>query len=360
MVAPLFDRPPKVKQSFLPNGFPSDFDQSDFRTAQKAPFNVVSSYQRQVGKYQQVPDNTHVYLGESGCNAQSLPTQFYNDSLYLEARNKAYANFKDKVYDDAQLGVDFAESRSSLSMIASSCTTLVKAANQIRKLDFLGAAQTFRMKFIPKGVSVRKSFANNWLEYYFGWTPLIGGIFDSIEVLNNPVKQFTKQTGGSHRDLNLDLTTDFGDWKRIRTGGIRFSSFQGGTIRAITDRGLHSLDQFGLLNPAGILWELVPFSFVVDWFANVGQVLSSFSDFAGMEMIGTHTSWKIETFVRGMNVWTASGSPPVPNLTWSGTGVWAGRNPGLTSPVFNISQLKLPSKERALTAVSLLTQILSK
>jgi hypothetical protein len=36
---------------------------------------------------------------------------------------------------------------------------------------------------------------------------------------------------------------------------------------------LNSWGSFGLLNPAAVAWELLPFSFVVDWFLPVGRYL---------------------------------------------------------------------------------------
>jgi hypothetical protein len=274
------------------------------------------------------------------------------------AYNKAYERLKGNVYTQAQLGVDFVEYRQALGMIASTATTLVKVARSIKKLDFIGASRALRMKFIPKGVSARKSFANNWLEYHFGWEPLVRDIYDSLEVCNNPLNAFTRTRGSGAESWNSGFAQHNINYD-INEGWLsRYSCWEGLTVDAIHNSTTHALDQFGVLNPVAIAWELVPFSFVVDWFVNVGQVLSSYSDYAGMSLRNTWSSgvWRI----RGsgtLSPYTGSGYPGRRNYTF--TAARFDRATSLTSPTFALKQLRLPSKIRSLTAVSLLTQALS-
>lgn len=44
--------------------------------------------------------------------------------------------------------------------------------------------------------------------------------------------------------------------------------------------------RLGLLNPLAVLWELVPLSFVLDWFVPVGRYLSSLDAMAGTSLLG--------------------------------------------------------------------------
>lgn len=329
------------------------WDQSVLRSAQKPPFDAVSPYGRYSGVYaQSVAPNL---VGAFPYDASQF-TYRYSSSLMSQASNEAYEKFRGKIYDKVGLGVDFAEYRQSLSMMARTCGTLFKAALQIRKFDFLDAAKTLRMHFVPKGVSVKKSFSNNWLEFHFGWEPLVKDIYESVEVLNNPLKAFELVRGKRQFVLSESVIENTGSTSRVLFPVSSYTVYQGGRVSAITDRGLHSLDQFGVLNPAEILWELVPFSFVVDWFANVGQVLSSFSDFAGMTLKDTYTTRKYTISYWGMlrdNVTRRS------IYTVQMSGQFTTRAVGLTTPVLNVKRLRLPSSTRAVTALSLLIQQLS-
>lgn len=53
----------------------------------------------------------------------------------------------------------------------------------------------------------------------------------------------------------------------------------------VADPNARLASQLGFVNPAVVAWELVPFSFVVDWFVNVGDVLSSYTDFLGFKFL---------------------------------------------------------------------------
>jgi len=51
----------------------------------------------------------------------------------------------------------------------------------------------------------------------------------------------------------------------------------------ILDPGAFTREKFGLANPAVIAWEVVPWSFAVDWFIPIGDVLSAASATSGLK-----------------------------------------------------------------------------
>jgi hypothetical protein len=325
---------------------------------QKAPYNLPLPYDYGCG---------FIAPGGSGFDTIGGP-RHQADAMILanyEQRygdlvvNNAYEKFRSATYDSAGLGVDFVEYRQALGMVTNTLVTLGKFTNAVRKFHFGEAAKLLRMKFIPKNVNLRKSWANNWLEYHFGWEPLVRDIYDSVDVLNNPIKRFSATKGvatafnESRWSNNLGSITDFGHWR------TEYLCKQGGSVKAITSGTSHALDQFGLINPASLVWEVVPFSFVVDWFANVGDVLRSLSDFAGMTLERTYATFIVRSVEFGTNVvnpgfTVAPGVSPVRN--YSGYGIYVSRVNHLYSPVFSVKPLRLPSAIRGVTASALLSQ----
>jgi hypothetical protein len=50
---------------------------------------------------------------------------------------------------------------------------------------------------------------------------------------------------------------------------------------------LNTLNIWGLTQPVEAIWELIPFSFIIDWFFNVGETLASFTPNYGIESLAS-------------------------------------------------------------------------
>lgn len=136
-------------------------------------------------------------------------------------------------------------------------------------------------------VSLAKATSNAWLEYRYGWKPLILDTQQIIkEVRNSSVKgngkfkvartskRFTKKDKADAYLTGSGLYTTTG----VATHEIE-CDVSAGVIYAARNRSLagllaktSGLDSRSLPSTA---WELVPFSFVVDWFVNVGDWLQA-------------------------------------------------------------------------------------
>jgi hypothetical protein len=324
------------------------------RCYQKAPFNLALPYYLDYGEYS--PGFTNA-LGSNRHDALNLVGAYLDNVQFTLMANRAYDNFRNKIYEKVQLGVDFAELRKSYAMITSAASALIGFTRSVRRLEFERAAKALKMRAPPRGVRKDKNWSSNWLEYFYGWSPLVKTIYDSCGIANEPVKVF-KAIGGAQTvyqngswNENAGSVTSYGSW---------WSSYdyrQGGQVKSI-DADTFTLAQLGLTNPYSIAWELIPFSFVVDWFLNVGQMLETLSDFKGMILENTfHTQLYRNGEVGGvkLNPGFSSSSPP---RYFSGTSMMLRREQGLTQPAFAIKKIALPSKTRALTAVALLNQVL--
>jgi hypothetical protein len=56
----------------------------------------------------------------------------------------------------------------------------------------------------------------------------------------------------------------------------------------IPNGAISVVDAFGLSNPLTVAWEIIPFSFVVDWFLPIGDALKGLTAFSGLEF---HDGW---------------------------------------------------------------------
>jgi hypothetical protein len=160
----------------------------------------------------------------------------------------------------------------------------------------LGAPSWIKKIFRLPLRSKSKVFSEEFLEYIYGWKPFLAdirGIFDSFKHTFDRIDKWNQIVGhviksnGKIQDINFSTSgTHVLDSNRR----IRWTISQVGSIHGsmtYTPLPFTELDKFGIkwkgvlqslgIRPdAEIIWDLLPLSFVVDWFFNVGEWLHQF------------------------------------------------------------------------------------
>lgn len=325
------------------------------RYRQARPYNIPTDYYAYTGTANGTVTGPISY----GPGADQGPDVNYfsqGDLLDAQAYAQAYDQLKGKSYDSVGLGVDLAEYEQSASMINQRAKQLFSFARHLKKANFVDAAKDIRSAIVPKGVSKRKSFANNFLEWHFGWSPLLGDIHDAAKVMSRPIPTTAKVSGSGWNSMSRHDEYRSAISSYLQDSQAQVSYRVSATV-TVENPNLARAEQLGLINPAVVLWEVVPFSFVVDWFANVGDYLQGFSDFAGFTLGSSYVNRKVRS---SMTTRTMNWSDPndVGVMYSSVTAVYFRRIPGIATPPLNFKPLKLPSVTRATTAWALLTQMM--
>lgn len=268
-----------------------------------------------------------------GYNTNQIPIwqdvrRWPSASLNAQAYDKAYAKFRGKMGSAAELAVSFAERRQAMDMMTSrllqlAAFTLALKRRQFNKCaDILGVnRRRLKSMNLRKGA---KSASSNYLEFHFGWSPLVGDIGSAMDFLQQPVPPI--QVTAFHRSKESGvLEVNPGAYWYVRetdyTSSVRMSASVG-----VDNPNLWLANSLGFVNPATVLWELVPFSFVLDWFVNVSDFLSGFTDFYGLSLQDAYRTytWRsthTHTQYDGYKYWGKSalcervlGTPPGPAL----------------------------------------------
>lgn len=274
------------------------------------------------------------------------------DSWWAPLRNRAYARMMDKARSTAGLAIDLAQRKQAVSMIRQRCYQLVRTARAVRRGKFGEAAKTLGIK-TPRGVSRKKQFADNFLEYWFGWQPAIKDIGDAVEVLQgDPPPQ---KVSGSAKLIYwwqlgpYPVYPPAGQQAYRRDGLMRVRC--GLTVKSVNP-DLLLANQLGFTNPAAVLWDAIPFSFLVDWVVNVGQFLESMTATLGMNISRTWTSYR-QSHVYDHHQSRVDGTP----IRNYGKSYHFRRDLGLPGVSLTVKNpLKGFSVARALVSISLLIQ----
>lgn len=299
---------------------------------------------------------------------------------------KAYGKFSQAARETASLAVNLAERKQAVDMMASRASQILRFAKNLRSFRFVDAARDLGLRVITAKDSRRywrarvragsvdreivlkkrlQSFGNNYLEFHFGWEPLVKDIGNVIEMLHDtPFKGLGKTVKGkgSSKETKPSAPTSMTDFDIKTVAYMPIQRVQLIADIVIEDPNVFRLNQLGFVNPAVIAWELVPFSFVVDWFSNVGMVLSSYTDFVGMSLQNACTTSYAEYhdnfYYKGRdpNNWYGRIIAPYSERK----AVTVRRSQGITMPNLVLRPPKWPSVVRGATAISLLSQFLGK
>lgn len=218
--------------------------------------------------------------------------------------NKAYASFVKKLHNgDASLGVTLGSWRQSASMITNRAQGIRQFLGRIpdtpetrrrwnqhtRSPEFKsGQARALHAS------DAAKSIADKHLEWIFGWVPLYEDLFAAAKVMTGPVAPHFIQGAGK---VFVEET-----WSQNMFPGVQQMAWHY-TKRCrysanvqIENPNLWLLNRLGLINPAMVLWDRIPWSFVVGMFVNMNAVVKSFTDFVGLNVSDLSTTWSVNGY----------------------------------------------------------------
>lgn len=348
---------------------------------QASPHNLVLPY-RMYEYYGKVYATTST--ATTGSSSETKSATFSSaslpDSTQNEAAcyNRAYAKFKGEVADSAGWAENVAQAGQARKMIVERATQAVDWARAVGRGNLyeawhifvnsppfsrmgLSERVNFRRRFPePKtGRSQAKDAAGIVLETEYGWRPLISDIQSSIKILNSdpgvrPVHASANTFIPFHSKTHSYAPNGgFASTTQVASGRIYWRI--GGLVR-VTNPNLALASQLGLIDLA-LPWKLIPYSFVVDWFVNVEQVLSSTSDWFGLQLLQTYNTRFAKGTFTSDSVTITNGDLP----SWSRntsrterTFVEMRRLEGIPGPSLVMKPFKGFSVERAAQAVSLI------
>lgn len=218
-----------------------------------------------------------------------------SESFPVDLSNRALINARSKLKSsDINYAVAFGERRQTARLVGNNLKRvgdMFKALkrNQMRELDDL-------LKSMGKGLPDRlvKDIPDAWLELQYGWKPLLSDIFGSVTALDQRDRRdwtVTVKGKASFKDTR-EVVLDSAD---TAAHGMRCTAevFHGSMVRidaVPSSTALASAASLGLTNPLSVAWELLPYSFVVDWAYPLGPYFDQLDALAGWEIRGTSTS----------------------------------------------------------------------
>lgn len=310
--------------------------------------------------------------------------------------NKAYAKAFDKLSGKVSgmrvnLGETLGESVKSIDMVVNRVGQLTRAYVCLRKFDVKGMLREFgyrpkrrnrtwvrvgkggkRHSLSSERIALSESElkrrlkepASVWLEYNLGWSPLVDEIYTSlrkhseVHPLVVPKRVIAK---GSH---SVNITTS-GTSGNEKYGSSRSSTYAVKLMCKVkmSESSKRKFEEYGIVNPLLIAWNLTPMSMFVDYFVKVSSYLNGFTAFYGVtvsDMVITNKNASVFSQY-SYGHWS---NPSGNKVTESGTSFRRAYTPGPVSlrvpSLFDRTGSGFQSANRAANGIAVLLQFLRK
>jgi hypothetical protein len=188
-----------------------------------------------------------------------------------------------------------------------------------------------------------KRSSNKWLELQYGWGPLFNDAHEGAQFLgyltSAPLERRVSVSYAISRDMDVQYQNHGATTLRV-IRHLRESKKLTAYVKS-----LDALQLSGLYDPASISWELLPFSFVADWWLPIGNYLQNLNLAKSLQAtyIITH---KRETFCGGSDAYMTGG------FSFSHRPRYAAKTFTITRSIHNSLPVPLPSVNKGLEALS--------
>lgn len=299
-----------------------------------------------------------------GTNRIHANPQSIDNAFNVGVTNRAYRKLVEAIRggNKAELGVGIAQWRSSWSMIALRAVQITKLMSKaerqakrenrrreaLRRVYRARKGRVVATKLKPKDL-LPVSSASIFLEGIFGWMPLLQDIHSAAKVLAGDVPGGWYSVSASETMFpQKSIDTQYKAQDLLLKLRVTQSCF----VRC-SNPNLWLLNQLGLINPAVVAWDAIPWSFLINEFINLNHVMASYTDFVGitLENASTTSRWDYTE----VSIFQTPPGYDAMRETFSCRDHFKTRALGLTLPAL---RCRLPnvSMTSALIKLSLLTQ----
>lgn len=216
---------------------------------------------------------------------------------------RAYDKFWAKASAKAEVLLNLAELESSLVMAARRLNQIVDVCRSIKRghlgtvsgqISGLYGASVLEASTRGKRAATRKrALSDAYLEGTFGWLPIVDDLQNVVDVFT---QEFSSELVKGRSTVSRPFHSK--DGGKDISGAVSTRSELGGYV-VVTNPHVFIANQLGMINAGVVAWDLVPGSFMVDWFLPVGKFLRSITNGFGAEVHRSYNTMSVNGHAYG-------------------------------------------------------------
>jgi len=252
---------------------PGTSTNGDHKSPNNWSYTASRLYYASGGWYRSQPGGNGTWQSMTGImdtSGNSVPRGFtwdrdraYNNALTSlnQGSSESRSPYRSGVRGNLDISIDLAEWHQTKRML--------KSASSV--IDYVHS-------FNPRNAG------NKWLEFQYGIRPLVSDLFGVADrMVDHNVNNVRVYRGTSSEVLPMSILSAYSlapIWLRSSLPWDYFGYSDTGVLKQLCalkvrmkTRNVFDIRKWGTLNPVGLGWELLPYSFVVDWFVDVSSYL---------------------------------------------------------------------------------------
>jgi hypothetical protein len=252
---PAVSRPIWQQRNFI---LTTDITKGDHKVFHPHLYSILHSSMRKGKTTTTGPGGSFVGGVVGIINEGAVTTAALPYDMRLATWNKTVSRFYDKVRGELDLSTDFAEISKTRAMIRKTVATISSLTKLTRALKHMDT----------------KSAANAWLEWKYGWSPIMMSISGTIQEIRRLPPVRIRVAARSREEYKSSRNSPMGVIEECYTIAQSRCEILG-EFKA-PQNAIDHMSSYTSLNLVSIAWELTPLSFVVDWFVDVGGFLRDY------------------------------------------------------------------------------------
>lgn len=191
---------------------------------------------------------------------------YWSSTQEMKLQSKLVSKIKGH---DFNLAVNVFQGKLTVNMVVNTLGQLGRSFTRLKHGDIPGAFK--ELGATQRGKLHKKDIPGRWLEMQYGWLPLVGDSFEAAKAF--------AALSNKERCLRFPVSVSVKFENHVSPSPTLWSTTTKGFARRSylyeAEESISAQRSLGLIDPLSVVWELLPYSFVVDWFYPIGTYLEN-------------------------------------------------------------------------------------